>query len=188
MPDASDPRTFGSVHSSALAADNERYTDDLETRSRLVAAAYVLLLRDGTDAAPEVLLHLRQGTGYRDGHWALVAGHVDPGESVPAAAVREAREEVGVDVAVDDLEPLTAMHRTLAGGGPREQRMDCFFAVRRWTGDPVVMEPTKNAGLRWWPLAEIVAGLPEPCVPHEEVVLRLLASRAPIPAITTFGF
>ena len=188
MPDATDPRTFGSVHSGALSADNERYTDDLESRTRLVAAAYVVLLRAGVASEPEVLLHLRQGTGYRDGHWAVVAGHVEPGESVSAAALREAREEVGVEVTADDLMPLTAMHRTLAGGGPREQRIDFFFAVHRWTGDPKVLEPTKNAGLRWWPLAEIVEGLPEPCVPHEEVVLRLLASRAPIPAITTFGF
>ena len=41
-------------------------------RFRVVPAAYVVLQR-----GPEVLLQLRQGTGYRDGHWAVAAaGHV----------------------------------------------------------------------------------------------------------------
>ena len=117
--------------------DDERYPEDPGSRVRLVAAAYVLLLRpvtSGTSDGAEVLLHLRRGTGYRDGHWALVAGHVEAGESVVDAAAREAREEVGVEVATADLVPLTAMHRTLRGGGPIEQRLDVFFAAYRWTG------------------------------------------------------
>jgi len=180
---------------------NQRYTDDLGSRVRLVAAAYVLLLRpvrsggaagDGTVAGTAVLLHLRRGTGYRDGHWALPAGHVDPGESVVDAALREVREEVGVEVTRDALEPLTTVHRTLRGGGPREQRADVFFATRRWSGEPRVMEPAKNAGLRWWPLAQVVQGLPQPCVPHEHEVLRRAAAAdhggPPVPAVLTAGF
>ncbi len=175
----------------------ERYTDDLDSRVRLVAAAYVLLLREVPDAAgrpeeAEVLLHLRRGTGYRDGHWALVAGHVDPGESVLQAALREVREEVGVTVRPADLMPLTLVHRTLPGGGPREQRADVFFAASRWRGEPAVQEPAKNAGLRWWPLRAVVAGLPEPCVPHELRVLQLVAANGwrpgAVPAVLTFGF
>ncbi len=173
---------------------NERYTDDLESRVRLVAASYVLLLRESATAAPgdaEVLLHLRQNTGYRDGHWALVAGHVDPGESVVQAALREVREEVGVTVRPADLVPLTTVHRTLPGGGPIEQRVDVFFVARRWRGEPAVQEPAKNAGLRWWPLHQVVAGLPEPCVPHELRVLELVAANGwrpgAVPAVLTHG-
>ncbi len=175
--------------------DDERYGDDPGSRVRLVAAAYLLLLRPGSGEAPgdaEVLLHLREGTGYRDGHWALVAGHVEPGESVVEAAVREAREEVGVEVAAADLVPLTAMHRTLRDGGPIEQRLDVFFAAYRWNGHPHVREPAKNAGLRWWPLSTVVAGLPEPCVPHELQVLMLVATTGTrpgaVPAVVTHGF
>ena len=84
-------------------------------------AAYLLLLREGT-AGTEVLLHLRRGTGYRDGHWALLAGHVELGESVLHTAVREAAEEAGVSVTVNELQPLCTVHRTLRGGGPIEQR------------------------------------------------------------------
>lgn len=177
----------------------EHYTDDRATRVRLVAAAYVLLLRTpaGTEigaepGAVEVLLHLRQGTGYRDGHWALPAGHVEPGESVVETAVREVREEAGVVVPPTQLLALTTVHRTVRGGGPREQRADVFFAARSWTGEPRVMEPAKNAGWRWWPLAQVAAGLDAPCVPHELAVLSLVAEHGTavgaVPAVLTHGF
>ncbi|MBA2738856.1 MAG: NUDIX domain-containing protein [Nocardioidaceae bacterium] len=174
----------------------ERYTDDLSTRVRLVAAAYVLLLRvaagSTSPGAVQVLLHLRQGTGYRDGHWALAAGHVDPGESVVAAAHREVREEAGVEVAAADLAPLTTVHRTVRGGGPREQRADVFFTASSWTGEPRVMEPGKNAGWRWFALDDVAAGLDHPCVPHELQVMRLVAEHGVagggVPAVLTAGF
>ena len=44
-----------------------------------------------------VLLQLRTNTGYDHGFWAAAAaGHVEPGEPVSAAVVREASEELGV--------------------------------------------------------------------------------------------
>jgi len=42
----------------------------------VVPASYVFLLRDGSDGSvtgTEVLLQLRQNTGYMDGHWAAAA-------------------------------------------------------------------------------------------------------------------
>jgi 8-oxo-dGTP pyrophosphatase MutT (NUDIX family) len=137
--------------------------DHLGHRSLLVAAAYVLLLRDD-----EVLLQLRRGTGYLDGHWATLAGHVDPGESVHEAAVREAAEEAGVRIDPADLEPLTTLHRFERGGPAVEQRCDVFFVVRRWSGEPTLVEPDKAEQLRWFPLA----ALPDPVVPHERLVLH----------------
>lgn len=154
----------------------DRYAPDdhLADRTLLVAAAYVVLRRD--DA---VLLHLRQGTGYRDGFWATLAGHVEPGESVHEAAVREAAEEAGVTVAVDDLLPLTVLHRFERTGPAVEQRVDVFFKVTRWTGDPAILEETKAADMRWFPLGD----LPDPVVPHERLVLDALAEGRTLPAV-----
>ena len=152
-------------------------------RFRVVPAAYVLLLRD-TGAGAEVLLQLRQNTGYRDGHWAAAAaGHVEADESVLAAACREAEEEVGVKIDPADLEPLTTMHRTHGNHDPIDERVDFFFCCHRWAGDPHLMETAKAADLGWFPLS----ALPEPVVPHERYVLDGLRENR-LPTITTFGF
>lgn len=148
-------------------------------RFRVVPAAYVLLLR-----GDEVLLQLRQGTGYRDGFWAAAAaGHVEPGESVVAAAAREAREELGVEIASADLRPLTVLHRGEPGGPALEQRADFFFAAEAWDGDAVLQERDKAVDLRWFALDD----LPDPVVPHELVVLRALRS-GEAPPVLTVGF
>ena len=155
----------------------------------LVPAAYLLMLRhvreDGRRRT-RVLLQLRRNTGYMDGHWACgAAGHVEAGESVVQAVVREAAEEVGVGVAPGDLRPLTVVHRSNdVGGAALEQRVDFFFTARRWSGEPAAAEPERNAGLRWFALDE----LPERVPPHERAVMDLLAAGRPVPAITAFGF
>jgi len=144
----------------------------------VVPAAYVILRR-----GDHVLLQLREGTGYMDGHWAAAAaGHVEAGESVVQAAQREAREELGITIEPEALQPLTAMHRSNGGERPVDQRVDFFFSCTTWTGEPLVMEPEKAAGLRWFPLD----GLPDAVVPHERYVLQRLA--VGLPAIVSYGF
>jgi 8-oxo-dGTP diphosphatase len=148
-------------------------------RFRVVPASYVFLLRAG-DSGDEVLLQLRQHTGYMDGHWAAAAaGHVERGETAYDAAHREAREEIGVDGL--KLEFLTSMQRT-QHAEPIDERIDFFFAARAWTGEPRIVEPAKCAALEWFPLA----ALPDPVVPHERVVLAGLGTG--LPSYTTFGF
>ena len=129
-----------------------------------------------------MLLQLRQGTGYMDGHWAAaVAGHVEKGESVYDTAQREATEEVGIhDVA---LEPWCAMQRTGAGDDPVDERVDYFFLARTWVGTPRIMEPAKCADLQWWGLD----ALPSPVVPHEGRVLESLRLGS-TPPILVEGF
>lgn len=133
----------------------------------VVPAAYVYLLREGGEGT-EVLLQLRRGTGYMDGHWAAgAAGHVERGETAPEAAHREVREELGIELR--DLAFELTMHRT-ARATPVDERVDFFFSSRAWSGEPRVVETDKAAELRWWPLAD----LPTPTVPHEAVALAHL--------------
>lgn len=135
----------------------------------------------GTPAGLEVLLQLRQHTGFMDGYWAAAAaGHVERGETAEDAARREAREELGVDVL--DLRFLTSMQRT-ARAAPIDERVDFFFSARTWSGTPRIVEAAKCADLRWFPLD----ALPAPVVPHELVVLRGLREGR-LPAYLPFGF
>ncbi|WP_432476603.1 NUDIX hydrolase [Nocardioides sp. GXQ0305] len=144
----------------------------------VVPAAYVYLLREGP-AGVEVLLQLRQNTGYMDGRWAAAAaGHVERGETAYDAARREAREELGIDD-LDLVFELT-MQRT-RHADPIDERVDFFFSARGWAGDPRIVEPAKCAELRWWRLDD----LPVRVVPHEA---RALASLGTGAAYLTYGF
>ena len=153
-------------------------------RFRVVPASYVFLTRPAregdTDGVDQVLLQLRQNTGYRDGHWAAAAaGHVERGETAYDAARREAREEIGVEVG--DLTFVTSMQRT-QGGDPIDERIDFFFTCRSWTGEPRIVEPEKAAAMDWFGLD----ALPDPVVPHELFVLQRLGTG--LESYTTFGF
>lgn len=139
--------------------------ESLRGRIPLLAASYAVMTREGVDGR-EVLLQLRQGTGFMDGWWACgAAGHIEDAGSPTEALHREVEEELGVEVLA--ATPLTMVQRsTLAG--VREQRADFFFHVTQWSGEPLLQEPDKAAELRWWPLAQ----LPERVVPHERLVLE----------------
>ena len=144
----------------------------------LVPASYVYLLREGDDGT-EVLLQLRQGTPYMDGHWAAAAaGHVERGETAYDAARREALEELGITDL--DLDFVLTMQRSQFGPAV-EERVDWFFTARSWTGTPRVVEAHKAARVEWFPLT----ALPEPMVPHEAYALEQLWSGA---VYLTFGF
>ncbi|MCP2256547.1 ADP-ribose pyrophosphatase YjhB, NUDIX family [Streptoalloteichus tenebrarius] len=115
------------------------YVFDTE-HDRYPVAAHVIL----TDRAGRVLLMRRAGTGYADGLLALPAGHVDLGETPSACAAREAEEELGVVVDRHALTPAGVMFRRSL-----EPRVDFFFSVGTWEGEPEIREPHKCADLVW---------------------------------------
>lgn len=146
---------------------------------RVVPASYVLLRRNG-----DVLLQLRQNTGFMDDHWAAAAaGHIEDGESALEAACREASEELGITIDASDLTPLTAMHRTQRNNKAVDERVDFFFECRKWSGEPHLVEAEKASDLGWFSLD----ALPHPLVPHEKFVLERLGEKTLAPVIT-FGF
>jgi 8-oxo-dGTP pyrophosphatase MutT (NUDIX family) len=68
------------------------------------AAVAVTLLE--CDSAPQVLIVKRVARGLNPGQWALAGGKLDPGEESIAAALRELREETGVDAEPDRVAGL----------------------------------------------------------------------------------
>ncbi|MFZ5878863.1 MAG: NUDIX hydrolase [Chloroflexota bacterium] len=124
----------------------------------------------------EILLLRRFQTGYRDGEYSVPAGHLDGGETILAAAVREAREEVGVRIDPSALSFSSVMHRNEG-----EERIDFFVHVRAWEGDPVNAEPDKCDELRWSPLD----ALPPNLIPY---VRRALENHARGVRFEEFGW
>ena len=112
-------------------------------RFRIKFAVY-LLLRDGE----KVLLSMRANTGWKDGWWSLVAGHVDGNEAAEQALIREAKEEAGIDIEAKNLRHVYTMHRL--GGDVADEYIDLFFECTQWSGDVTNAEPHKCGGLEWY--------------------------------------
>lgn len=56
---------------------------------------------------PHLLITKRLANTFYPGYWELPGGKLEPGEAPADAAVREAREELGIDIAVEAvLEPI----------------------------------------------------------------------------------
>lgn len=97
----------------------------------------------------EVLLLLRENTGFEDGKYSLVSGHLEEGESFTDAMIREAKEEAGIIVSAKNLSVSHIMHRK---GPDYSERVDAFFEVQDWEGEITNMEPHKCGGLDWFSL------------------------------------
>lgn len=97
-----------------------------------------------------VLLHLRKNTGYCDGYYGLVAGHVEDGESAISAMVREAYEEAGILIHPSDLKAVHTMHRQT-----NRLNIDLFFECQKWQGTITNREPQKCSKLEFFSLERL---------------------------------
>lgn len=105
-------------------------------------ASYLIFLKD--DA---IAFLLRGNTGYADNMYGLPSGKVEAGESYVEAAIREAKEEVGVDIQAQNLDPVLTVHRK---GEDGTYWVDVFFAVTQWDGELSNAEPDKHRTLEWF--------------------------------------
>jgi len=122
------------------------------SRFKLIAAVYVLLVQDD-----RVLLLRRFNTGYEDGNYSLIAGHLDGDEEIVSAAIRETKEEAGITIDPADLAVVGVMHRR-----SEDERIEFFLEARRWRGTITNTEPHKCDELAWFP----VDRLPENVIPY----------------------
>jgi len=109
-------------------------------RTAFPVAVHLFLINDN-----KVLLLRRFNTGYEDGNYSVVAGHIDGGEDVYTAMIREAKEEAGIDILLENLEIVQVMHRKKAD----EERIDYFFKCEKWNGTIEIKEPDKCDELIW---------------------------------------
>lgn len=111
-------------------------------RFRTPVAVHLFLVRDDT-----ILLLRRFNTGYEDGNYSVVAGHLDGDETILAAISREAMEEAGIRLDPIATEIVGVMHRR-----SNDERIDFFVLSTSWTGEVTNREPDKCDDLRWFPL------------------------------------
>lgn len=121
-------------------------------RFKLRAAVYLLLIKDN-----KVLLSRRFNTGWMDGNYSLIAGHLDGDETVSQAMIREAFEEANVTIKKENLIPATVIHRK-----SDKEYIDFFFVAKNWIDEPKIGEPDKCDDLSWFPLND----LPDNLLPY----------------------
>lgn len=123
---------------------------------KAIPASYVIFKK-----GDKVLLQKRANTGYYDGYYSLPAGHFEGNETAKDVATREAKEEVGVKIDPKDLRLVHISHRK-SPIPVNHERMDLFFEIDRWEGEPTNAEPHKHEEIRWFPLDS----LPDNMVPE----------------------
>ena len=116
-------------------------------------AVNLILIKDG-----KALLLRRFNTGWKDGEYGTVAGHVDGNETIANAAVREAKEEAGIDIREEDLHVVHTQHRISVDA----EYIDFNITTEKWIGEPTNMEPNKCDDLSWHP----IDNLPENTIPY----------------------
>jgi len=122
------------------------------TQSPVPAVGVVVLRGD------EVLL-VRRGTPPRLGQWSLPGGRIEFGETVEAAALRELKEETGVEAQLLGLiEVLDAVFTSRTSGDVTRHYVLIDFAARWLSGEPVAGDDAAEA--RFFHHSE-VAGLVE---------------------------
>ncbi|WP_375420201.1 (deoxy)nucleoside triphosphate pyrophosphohydrolase [uncultured Sphingomonas sp.] len=124
-------------------------TNDVPAPALLLVVAAALIRPDGT-----VLAQQRPTGKQLAGLWEFPGGKIEMGESPEAALVRELREELGIEVALETLSPVAFASEALAG----RHLVLMLYAARTWQGDPQALEAS---ALQWVTMDEMAA-LPMP--------------------------
>ena len=115
------------------------------------------------------LLLMRRGKKARteQGSWALPGGKVDPGETAEETAVREIKEEVNLEIKIEN--ELTTYDCTLPNENIRW--VTKIFLTKVISGTPQIMEPEKCDGLDWFALDSLpspIAKMTKPAIEQYE--------------------
>ncbi|MEV6909994.1 NUDIX hydrolase [Amycolatopsis sp. NPDC051071] len=116
-----------------------------------ITASAVLLDAD----AENVLLTLHP----RVGRWLQLGGHCEPGDATLAeAALREAREESGIeDLVIDPVPVHLDVHPITCSLGVPTRHFDVRFVVRA-PRDAQPVQSDESDDLRWWPVNSLPEG------------------------------
>ena len=128
-------------------------------RRRFPVGVHLLLF-----ANQSILLMQRRNTGYYDGSYGLVAGHMEGAETVAQATIREAEEEAGIIVPDSALSLVGVMHRRAD-----EERVEFFCAARSWNGNIKNNEPQSASDINWFNTSK----LPDNTIPYIRKAIEL---------------
>ena len=107
-----------------------------------------LLIKRPANGDPKILLAMKK-RGFGVGRWNGVGVKVENGEKIINAAIREAKEEIGVEI--KNLEKYGLFHFKFDGKLEWDQDVTLFLA-KEWSGEPVESEEMMP---KWFSVEEI---------------------------------
>lgn len=134
--------------------------DDLELFPRTDPAVIVSI----TDESDRLLLG-SQGA-WEDNRWSVLAGFVEPGESLEAAVVREMKEECGLDVSKPEY--------IFSQGWPYPYSLMLAFCATAKSEQQLVPDGEEIVRLRWFSRAELEAEAGELLLPGKATISRAM--------------
>lgn len=134
-----------------------------------IPSVTAIVLRDSTDdsiwAVPEVLLVRRADNG----KWTPVTGIAEPGEEPHVAAVREVREETGIDARVEALLGVGATRQVTHANGDEAVYMATVLRLSVTGSDDAVVGDDESTEVGWFSVTHL---------PVEDPQFRLLIADA----------
>ena len=114
-----------------------------------VSAAYLMAMKD-----TKIALLKRKNTGYHDGEYSFIAGHIERNESPSLCIIREAKEEAGIEIEENDLKLVHIMYRKRENDNTNE-RIDFIYKADKWSGNIVNNEIEKCESIDWFNIIDI---------------------------------
>ncbi len=136
-------------------------------RHQNVPASYLALSKNN-----KILLLRRLNTGYEDGKYSMIAGHVDPNETFTQCIIREVKEEAGITIKPEDLQVAHVMHRN-SDTAEYNERVDVYFTTKKWDGEIINKEPHKCDDISWFDMDNI----PENAIPYIKQAIEKIKNK-----------
>lgn len=127
-------------------------------------AAFMLIKR-----GDEILFVRRSQTDWMNGFYGLPSGKVEPGEGFFAAAIREAKEEVGVTVRPEHT-IFKLAYWLQNEEEPDMEWCNIVFQAEQWQGEPYNAEPHMHDEIAWFRMSE----LPDNVIPSVRSMLEAI--------------
>lgn len=155
-----------------------KFEDKYPEVSRPYTACFVILRRGN-----EIAMVLRKNTSYMDGYYGLPAGKCEWFETFTKCAIREAKEEAGVNIAEKNLKFVHLVHRHGEDvvSGTFMDWVDVYFEADSWEGEPHNAEPSKSEKLEWLN----IKNLPKNIVPPQLEAIKSIENDQ---KYSTFGW
>jgi 8-oxo-dGTP diphosphatase len=143
------PKANGTDDFAALAVQNGVMTADDHAIPLLPVLAVGAVIWNHED---EIVL-IRRGKAPRQDQWSIPGGHVEWGESLRDAVLREVREETGLSVEIAGLVDVVDLISRGESGEVMRHYVLVDFAARLLTGDLVAGSDAADA--RWVPISQL---------------------------------